>query len=418
MTVRDETPYTNPAGNTGYYEYIFSPVMGTDGTVEVVAGATRDTSERRRNEEQLREDDRRKDEFLAMLAHELRNPLAAVANAALVLRSSNVDDQDWATGVIERQTGQLVHIIDDLLDVSRITTGKIQLRKEVLDVAGVLRRAQDSARAALAERKHSLESTYSVGELWIEADATRLEQIVVNLLMNAAKYTPTGGEIQLLGRLVDQEVQITVRDNGIGISPERMPAMFELFAQGERSIARSEGGLGIGLTIVKRLVEMHDGRVEAHSDGPDCGSRFTVCFPYRGGARSKRTSSALPSDQNGTGRRILLVDDNKDMAQGMKRLLSAAGHTIRIATDGLEALKVSEKFLPSAVILDIGLPGMDGYEVARRLREATSGPPAILIAMTGYGQPEDKQRAISAGFDHHLVKPVDFKELKAILSKT
>ena len=319
--------------------------------------------------------------------------------------------------MIERQTGQLVHIIDDLLDVSRITTGKIQLRKEVLDVAGVLRRAQDSARAALAERKHSLESTYAVGELWVEADATRLEQIVVNLLTNAAKYTPTGGEIQLLGRLVGQEVQITVRDNGIGISPERMPAMFELFAQGERSIARSEGGLGIGLTIVKRLVEMHDGRVEAHSDGPDCGSRFTVCFPYRGGAQSKRNSSSFPSDQNGTGRRILLVDDNKDMAQGMKRLLTAAGHTIRIATDGLEALKVSENFLPSAVILDIGLPGMDGYEVARRLREATSGPPAILIAMTGYGQPEDKQRAISAGFDHHLVKPVDFKELKALLSK-
>ena len=214
-----------------------------------------------------------------MLAHELRNPLAAVANAASLLTNSSTGDHECATGVIARQSSQLAHLIDDLLDVSRITAGKIRLRKEIIDAAIVLDRARDSASTLVSERKHELICSYASGFLWLDADPTRLEQIILNLLTNAAKYTPAGGRIELFARLSDAEILITVRDNGIGIAPQRMPEMFELFAQGERSIARSEGGLGIGLTIVRKLVGMHGGRIEAHSDGPNCGSTFTVCFP-------------------------------------------------------------------------------------------------------------------------------------------
>jgi PAS domain S-box-containing protein len=413
--LRDETPYTNPAGITGYYEYIFTPVLGSDGRVEVVAGSTRDTSERRRSEEALREADRRKDEFLAMLAHELRNPLAAIANAAGVLNSPDADDREWAARVVVRQSGQLAHLIDDLLDVSRITTGKIRLRTELMDAAAILDRARDSAAPAMSARGHKLIANYKPRELWLECDPIRIEQVILNLLTNAAKYTPPSGRIELSAQRTDGEILITVKDNGIGILPDRLPEMFQLFAQGERSIARSEGGLGIGLTIVQRLVEMHGGRVEAHSKGLNRGSTFTVCLPASNSVEESAQGNSTTSPCADESCRILIVDDNVDTAQGLARLLKRVGHETALAHDGLEAIEIARDMSPHFVILDIGLPAMDGYEVVRRLRKEACCTSSVMIAVTGYGQPEDRQRAFAAGFDHHLVKPIDLEELKALL---
>ncbi|MGB8168513.1 MAG: ATP-binding protein [Chthoniobacteraceae bacterium] len=357
--------------------------------------------------------DRRKDEFLAMLAHELRNPLAAVANAAALLNASGEDHQ-WAREVIARQSNQLGHLIDDLLDVSRITAGKIRLRIETIDAAAILDRAADSARPLISARKHHFECNYRAGVLWLNADATRLEQIVLNLLTNAAKYTQPAGRIELSARVVGDEVVIAVADNGIGIAAERMPEMFKLFAQGERSIARSEGGLGIGLTIVQKLVEMHGGRIETHSDGPNCGSTFTIFFPTAQQPASA-IGTVLAPREIGPGQRVLIVDDNVDSAQALARLLTRAGHEVALAHDSVAAMAYAREQAPEAVVLDIGLPGMDGYEVARRLRAEPSCEGALIIAVTGYGQPQDRQRALEAGFDYHLVKPVDLGELKALL---
>jgi len=415
-SVRDETPYTSPTGVDGYYEYIFSPVFGPDGKVEVVAGSTRDTSERRRNEEALKEADRRKDEFLAMLAHELRNPLASVASAASLLNSAtDGEHHGWAAGVIERQSRQLAHLIDDLLDVSRITTGKIRLRKAVVDGAVALDRACESARPLILDRGHELVCNYGRG-LWLEADPTRVEQIILNLLTNAAKYTPTGGRIELTARRTAGMVVVSVADNGIGIAPHRLPEMFELFAQGERSIARSEGGLGIGLTIVRKLCELHGGWVEAQSDGPDLGSTFTIFLP----GTSPPAAASQPGPLAGAGRvvkplRLLIVDDNQDTAEGLSRILTRAGHYIAIAHNGHQALELAHAHSPQAILLDIGLPGMDGFEIVRRLRASSPCADALVIAVTGYGQEEDRNRALAAGFDHHLVKPVDLDELKGFL---
>jgi signal transduction histidine kinase len=395
----------SPVGNISVIERPVRPATLVS-TCEVALRARRRQYQVRDLLRELDAADRRKDEFLAMLAHELRNPLAAVANAASLLTSSNAgEDQEWAKGVIARQSSQLAHLIDDLLDVSRITAGKIRLRKEIIDVATVLDRARDSARPLISARKHDLICRYASGFLWVDADPTRLEQIVLNLLTNAAKYTPAGGRIELSAENLGSEILITVRDNGMGIAPDRMPEMFRLFAQGERSIARSEGGLGIGLTIVEKLVGMHGGRIEARSDGINCGSTFTICFP----AATKSVAT------NGTGEfaahaatslRVLIVDDNIDTAQGLARLLTRAGHETSLAHDGLQALEQAREQSPHAVVLDIGLPGMDGFEVVKRLRAEGSCADSIVIAVTGYGQPEDRQRVMEAGFDHHLVKPV------------
>lgn len=412
--LRDETPYTTPAGITGYHEYILTPVLGTDGRVEVVAGSARDTSERRQIEQALREADRRKDEFLAMLSHELRNPLAAIGNATSLLDSASAAERDWAIGVIKRQNAQLSHLIDDLLDVSRINTGKIRLRKEALDVAVVLDRARDAVQPLINERGHTLVAEYQPGNHWIEADPSRLEQVVVNLLTNAAKYTPSGGRIEMTVRQQEGAVIITVHDNGIGIAAHLMPEMFKLFAQGERSIARSEGGLGIGLTIVQRLVEMHGGHIEALSDGPHLGSTFRVSFPAV--LPPDDRERVQPTKDNSKTRRVLIVDDNVDTAQTLARLLQRAGHKVTLAHDGIEALKKARQMSPEAVVLDIGLPGMDGFEVARQLRRESSCAGTTIIALTGYGQPHDRHQALSAGFHHHLVKPVDLAELKQLLA--
>lgn len=407
---------------------VLSRPVSPEGLVRLVESALRSRrrqyqmrsllEERERKTAEALEADRRKDEFLATLAHELRNPLASIANAAVLLKdAADPENQTWAAGVVERQTNLLSHLIDDLLDVSSITTGKIRLRKAVIDMAVVLERACDSARPLITERKHDLICEYEHGNLWLEADPTRIEQILLNLLINAAKYTPRGGRIYLLAGRKGDEIFVSVRDNGIGIQPKRLPELFQLFTQGDRDVARSEGGLGIGLTIVQTLTEMHAGHVAAHSDGPDRGSTFTVYLPAAAAPVPIDPISPRLGSERGESRRVLVVDDNVDSAVGLARLLARTGHQIELAHEGVSALVRAREQSPEAIVLDIGLPGMDGYEVARRLRREPHGAAALLIAVTGYGQEEDRLRALEAGFDHHLVKPVDIARLRKLISE-
>lgn len=388
------------------------------------AGTYIDITKLKEAETALRRADQRKDEFLAMLAHELRNPLAAAKNAVVLQRiSGETEARAWALDVIERQTEQLARLVDDLLDVSRITSGKIRLRKRHLDAAAVLDNAVEATRFLIAERKHTLVRSYEHGSMWLEADPSRLEQIVVNLLTNAAKYTESSGRIELNAHLEQDgqtsvpTVVISVRDTGIGIPPEKLPEMFELFAQGERSIARSEGGLGIGLTIVERLTKMHGGTIAAHSEGLGKGSLFVVRLPaaVAPAARAGMESQGQAVEAVARGARVLVVDDNRDMANGLRRLLDLAGYAVEVAHDGPEALEIARQFQPASIILDIGLPGMDGYTVAATLRGEEHGRDALLIALSGYGQEEDQRRSREVGIDYHMVKPVDFGELKQLL---
>ncbi len=375
-------------------------------------------AEREEQARALREADRRKDEFLAMLAHELRNPLAAVNNAVTVLKlSPDAENRNWASDVVERQVRHLARLIDDLLDVSRITSGKIRLRKEFIDAGAVIDQAIESARPLIDERRHTLTVSVEQDDLPLYADATRVGQIVLNLLTNAAKYTDNGGAIQLTARREGQWVAISVRDNGMGIPPEKLPQMFGLFTQGDRSLARSEGGLGIGLTVVQKLAEMHGGSVEPRSDGPGRGSEFVVRLPL-----AQKRGAARPEAQRGQfkvrkGSRILVVDDNVDTAVGMARLLKTLGNEVLAVHNGPAALEAARTFRPDFVLLDLGLPGMDGYQVASALREDEAYKDTIIIAISGYGQDEDRRRSQAAGFDHHLVKPVDFDSLLSLMGQ-
>jgi signal transduction histidine kinase len=366
--------------------------------------------------ERLRENDRRKDEFLAMLAHELRNPLAAIGNAVGVASKTGLKEHiDWSMEVITRQMTHLIRLIDDLLDVSRINRGKIELRRDVLDATPILDSAAATVRTLVEERKHSLDLAVDRGNLWVKVDPTRLEQVVVNLLNNAAKYSENAGHILLSARHEANEVVISVKDKGVGISPEKLPEMFELFAQGDRSLARSEGGLGIGLTVVKKLVEMHGGTITATSEGPGKGSEFVIRLPA-----AKRPAKVLPTTEGPTEKackqaRILVVDDNADTAQGMARLLTRLGHEVATAHSGPKAIEVARAHRPEFVFLDIGLPGMSGYEVASKLRQEECCAKAVIVAISGYGQNEDRRQSKEAGFDHHLIKPLNYDALLALL---
>jgi PAS domain S-box-containing protein len=368
--------------------------------------------------QELRDNDRRKDEFLAMLAHELRNPLSAISNAVRLARRTHAEEElEWSQEVIERQAGKLARLMDDLLDVSRITRGKIQLRKEALDARRVLQSAVESVRPLIDERGHELTVSTGPGALRLEADPMRLEQILINLLTNAAKYSDRGGHIRVTAERQGAEVAFRVQDDGMGIPPESLPTMFELFAQGERTVARSEGGLGIGLTLVRKLAEMHGGSVSAQSEGPGKGSVFTVRLPAADEGAAV-AASAAPAGKAGQGRsRILVVDDNVDTARGLARLLKLLGHELAIAYDGPSAIEAARGFRPDAILLDIGLPIMSGYEVAARLRREECCKDAVIIAVSGYGQEEDRRRSKEAGFDDHLVKPVDLDLLAAKLCR-
>ncbi len=389
-------------------------------------GIIRDITERKRLEQELHrrvaeldETGHRKDEFLAMLAHELRNPLAAITTAVQLSTMSGVQDQiDWSMEVINRQVKHLTRLIDDLLDVSRLTRGKVELRKEMIDAHPVINGAIEAIRSLIKQRNHELIVSLEPG-LRLDADPMRLEQILVNLLTNAARYTESGGTIWFTAEHEGNEIVIKVRDTGIGIPPEKLPQMFELFAQGDRSLERSEGGLGIGLTLVRSLAEMHGGSVTATSEGPGKGSEFVVRLPAAA-ARTQEISSppAKTSRPMAHRARILIVDDNVDMVRGLVRLLELLGHDVQTAYDGATAIETARALRPEFVLLDLGLPGMDGYQVATRLRQEQGSRCAVIIAVSGYGQEDDRRRSRAAGFDHHLVKPVDPNVLATLIDQS
>ena len=385
-----------------------------------MAGVSLDVTARKQAEVKLRENDRRKDEFLAMLAHELRNPLSAIGNAARVLHLSDSGETlAWASKVFDHQVGHLSRMINDLLDVSRINEGKIQLRKEVVEVQRAVGSAVETVRPLVVERGHALEVSVPTAPVRVEADPTRLEQILVNLLNNAAKYTEAGGRITLDVGAEGGEVVVRVADNGMGIAPEKLPTMFELFAQGDRTMARSEGGLGIGLTLVRKLAEMHGGTITATSEGEGRGSEFVLRLPLTEVPDvGRRPSSGGGDHAPAAGSRILIVDDNVDSARGLARFLKLLGHAVSVAHDGQAALDAAREGRPDFVLLDIGLPGMDGYEVAERLRLDAAGRGAVLIAVTGYAEAQVAGRARASHFDHHLVKPVDHDLLVSLLTQT
>ena len=385
-------------------------------------------STQRKNEEELRRRaeeitaaDRRKDQFLAMLAHELRNPLAPIRNAVELMRQVETGDPSFQPSreMVERQVKNLARLVDDLLDVSRINQGSIRLRKEVLDLRTILERAVDATRPLIESRAHELSLDLPREPVRLEADPTRLEQIVANLLNNAAKYTMPGGHITLSAARHGKEAVIRVRDNGIGVPPDVLGRVFEPFVQSDGSLARSEGGLGIGLTLVRSLVEMHGGRVEASSPGLGQGSEFVVRLPVR---VPQTAEIPVPTDEPRSAGlparpvRVLVVEDNVDAAESLATLLRVWGHDVQVVHDGLEALDAASESRPEVVLLDIGLPGLDGYQVARRLREDVGLDSSLLVAMTGYGQPEDRRRSREAGIHHHFVKPVEPLVLRNLLA--
>jgi len=388
------------------------------GTLRGFTKILRDSTERKRFEEQLaernealQEADRRKDEFLAVLAHELRNPLAPVLNALSVLEDDRLlaDVQRNARLMIGRQVRSLVRLIDDLLDVSRISRGKIQLRKSTVNLQDVVHNAQQTA-LPLYEAKHqSLHVFPPSSAVLVDGDQARLEQIVINLLSNAAKYSDDGSTIELGIAVEHGKVAVRVKDSGVGISPELLPKIFDLFTQADATLERSQGGLGVGLALVKRLVELHGGSVEAVSEGLHKGSEFIVRLP----AASKIAVSASLEKHIEAPRlslaplNILVVDDNTDAAQSLGLVLELSGHSVSIAHTGTEALDAVRTKEPDVILLDVGLPGLNGYQVAERLRTGPETNHIVLIATTGYGQDEDRQRATQAGFDHHLTKPID-----------
>jgi signal transduction histidine kinase/CheY-like chemotaxis protein len=374
--------------------------------------------ERERTAETLRQADRRKDEFLAILAHELRNPLAPIRNSLQILRLTAASDPaaERVCEMMERQVNQMVRLVDDLMEVSRITRGKIELRKEETDLATIIRSAVETARPLIEAKQHQLAISLSPDPILLYGDALRLGQVLANLLNNAAKYTEPGGQIWLAARRDADEAVISVRDNGIGLSAEMLPVVFEMFMQVDRSSNRSEGGLGIGLTLVKNLVELHGGTIAAHSDGPGRGSEFTVRLQVTARELSdSRALAVVPQAAELPRRKVLVVDDNRDAAASLGMLLKYLGAEVEIAGDGAAALSAIESYRPDVVLLDIGMPVMDGFEVARRIRENRSHDHIVLVALTGWGQAEDRNRTRAAGFDHHLVKPADIRTIQTLL---
>jgi signal transduction histidine kinase len=364
--------------------------------------------------------DRRKDEFLATVAHELRNPLSAVRTACeyirVRLRAMGEPQLNAMIDVAQRQLKSTSRIIDDLLDMARIRLGKVELRRELVSVGTIVQHGVDSSRAIIDSAKHRLKISLPERPLWVQGDSIRLTQIVSNLLNNAAKYTHAGGDIEISAERAGNEAVISVRDNGIGIEAAMQRQVFDLFAQEDTSRERSQGGLGIGLTVVRRLAELHGGRVDVHSEGIGKGSKFIVRLPLAADSAAISTPpETVDSEMGGRALRILVVDDNVDSADSLALLLMSYGHDVRAAYDGSSALVIAESFSPEVALQDVSMPFMDGYEVARKFRELPQTKHAALIALTGFTREEDARRARLAGFDHHLGKPVDFEVLHAVL---
>lgn len=422
---------------------IAAPIRDSQGKVAGVVLVFRDvtedraaTNELRKLASELSEADRRKNEFLAMLAHEIRNPLAAIRNSAAVLKLAGRDPQAAvsAQGAIDRQMEHLVRLIEDLLDVARISRGKLELRRARMDLRLALEQALEVSRPLCADNEQALEVEVPPTPLYVHGDAVRITQAIANLLNNACKFTPRGGRIRVSVGAENRHAIVRIRDDGIGIAPEHLPRLFDMFSQIDTSLERTQGGLGIGLNLVKQLVEMHGGRVEVRSEGVGTGSEFIVHFPVAGedevgigevldpsaalpqGASARaETAIAAPPRPLEKGRRILVVDDNADSADSLVMLLRLLGHEAEVARDGLEAVETALRTRPDVVLLDIGLPRLNGFEAARRIRLSPHGRGMKLIAVTGWGQDEDRNLSRSAGFDEHLVKPVDIDRLASLL---
>jgi PAS domain S-box-containing protein len=435
VEVNEDDSFLRLDGSTDWLRWVVRPWHNVRGEIGGIIMFTEVITERRRAEEEhrklvaqarvaeaLQEVDRRKDEFLAMLAHELRNPLAPITLALELMRMREPADESivWARDVIARQTAQLTRLVDDLLDVSRITLGKIKLNLAALDLKSVIMQAVETTQPLLAARKHALSIDLPDPVLPVRGDAARLTQIISNLLNNAAKFTEDGGRIALRARVDGGRVVVSVADNGVGIPAHMLVRVFDLFMQLEPAGDRSQDGLGIGLALVKRLVEMHDGEIEARSEGPGRGSEIVVRLPLAIDETTGDTAPARAVDGEGGERewrplRILVVDDNADAAESLSRMLRLQKHEVVVAHDGLSALAVAPGMNPDVVLLDIGMPQMDGLEVAKRLRAGGEGARALLVAMTGFGQDEDRARTAAVGFDHHLTKPVDPQVLQSLL---
>ncbi len=409
--LKDETPYTSPDG-TLIYEYIFRPVIGADGKVEAVAGSTRDITE-------YKEANRRKDEFLAMLAHELRNPLAPISNAMHIMKSPLVSDKikEEAALLVDRQITQMTDLLNDLLDVSRVTLGKIELHNAKVALEEIINMAIESIQPLIDERRQKLKVNIPKNTIWLYADRTRMSQVFSNLLNNSAKYTQVGGEIRVDAAEDKMGVTIKISDNGIGISREMLPMIFDLFAQVDSSMERAQGGLGIGLTLVKSLVEMHKGTIKAESAGKGQGSEFTVRLPIQIACGNEHIIDKPKVMASKNSYRVLIVDDNEASAKTLGWTLEILGHDIRLAHEGNEAIEIAKSYLPHIILLDIGLPGMNGYEICKVLRLFPELERTVIIAQTGWGQKEHLIRSKEAGFNHHLVKPVSIEKLENILAE-
>ncbi len=400
-------------GSRFWANVVISSIRDSEQRLVGFAKVTRDLTERRRAEEEraqlvaAEQTNRTKDEFLAMLSHELRNPLAPIVTALQLMKMRpGADELAKERQIIERQVQHMVRLVDDLLDVSRISQGKIELAMHPLQLADVVSSAVDLARPLIELRRHQLEVDVPRSGLCFSGDAVRMAQVVANLLTNAAKYTDPGGHIGIMGSREGDDVLLRVEDDGLGIASELLPRIFDPFVQAPRAVDRSAGGLGIGLTLVRSLLQLHGGSVRAYSDGPGCGSTFVMRVPAELTAVDRRSGSRILTREPAKRRRVLVVDDNADAALLLAELLSTRGHDVRVAHDGVEALNVISQFTPDVAVLDIGLPIMDGHELARRLRELLARR-CRLIALTGYGRAEDRHRSRAAGFDAHLVKPVN-----------
>ncbi len=398
------------------------PEFTPSGEVEFVLGLTQDVTNRKRAEEALRKADRRKDEFLATLAHELRNPLAPLRSGLEVLNIVRDPAIIVETRqMMDRQLSHMVRLIDDLLDASRITNDKLTLRRERVSLRSVVETAVEASRPIIDAAGHVVRLALPEEPLWLDADPTRLAQVVSNLLTNAAKYTPQGGRIELAAASEGREVILRVTDTGLGIPPAMLTEVFEMFAQVNRTLERSQGGLGIGLALVKRLVELHGGTIIADSSGLGRGTTFTVRLPAVSdcgtGVDPRANSEPSTTHSPASRRRVLVVDDNVDGARSLAKILQIFGHEAKTAHTGPEALDAVGRFEPDVVLLDIGLPGMSGYEVARRLREEPSHSSAVLVALTGWGSEENKRQSREAGFDYHLTKPVEISAVERILTE-
>ncbi|ALK99096.2 hypothetical protein AM586_25790 [Massilia sp. WG5] len=403
-----------------YIDFVYQPIRDANGAVSGIFVEGSDVSQRKQVEDELRAANRQKDQFLAMLAHELRNPLAPIMTAAQLLKIGSLDARNIANAseIIVRQASHMTDLVNDLLDVSRVTRGLVTLEKEELDLNVIVAAAVEQVRPLVDARRHSLTLQLSGRSAHVIGDRTRLVQVISNILNNAAKYTAPGGRITLSVTVDDQRVLVAVRDNGVGIAPDILPYIFDLFTQAERTPDRSQGGLGIGLALVKSLITLHGGTVHADSDGLGQGSEFCICLP-----RLATPADAADEDAAGAvmqepgGLRVMVVDDNVDAAQMLAALLEVQGHAVCVEYDAMGALERARRERPEVLLLDIGLPDLDGYELARRLRAQPESADATLVALTGYGQSQDRKEAEQAGFDHYLVKPADLDQVNEVLAE-